>query len=110
MIRSAFWNGIDFSGNFNRENSLFNFEAQRVKNVIPHGEFGKLCFFTNDDEFARVEITDLTNGGVTSVGGTSIVYDFNFGNHSSFLIKNAFFTINKNKNNKITEIIEPSIP
>lgn len=34
MIQSAFWNGIDFSGNFNRENSLFNFEAQRVKNVL----------------------------------------------------------------------------
>ena len=44
MIQSAFWNGIDFSGNFNRENSLFNFEAQRVKNIIPRGDFGKLCF------------------------------------------------------------------
>lgn len=78
MIRSAFWNGIDFSGNFNRENALFNFEAQRVKNIIPRGDFGKLCFFTNDDEFARLEITDLTNGGINTVGGTSILYGLNY--------------------------------
>lgn len=78
MLKTALHNGIDFSGKFNRENSLFNFEAQRVKNIIPRGEFGKLCFFTDDDEFARVEITDLTNGGITTVVGTSILYDLNY--------------------------------
>ena len=67
MIQSAFWNGIDFSGNFNRENALFNFEAQRVKNIIPRGEFGKLCFLMNDDELSRIEIYDLTNGAITVV-------------------------------------------
>ena len=60
MIQSAFWNGIDFSGNFNRENSLFNFEAQRVKNILPASDFGTLCFETTSDEFNVLEIIDFT--------------------------------------------------
>ena len=99
MIQSAFWNGIDFSGNFNRENSLFNFETQRVKNIIPRGEFGKLCFLTDDDEFARVEITDLTNGGVNTVLGTYIitynlryVFFFDFVPTNFIIDTDVFFT------------------
>lgn len=62
MIQSAFWNGIDFSGNFNRENSLFNFEAQRVKNVLPVATLGTLCFEVDADEYNRIFLVNLLNG------------------------------------------------
>ena len=59
MIQSAFWNGIDFSGNFNRENALFNFEAQRVKNVLPVATLGTLCFETDSNTSNFLEIYDF---------------------------------------------------
>ncbi len=62
MIQSAFWNGIDFSGNFNRENALFNFEAQRVKNILPVATLGTLCFEVDNDEYNSVFLINLSNG------------------------------------------------
>lgn len=73
MIQSAFWNGIDFSGNFNREKSLFNFEAQRVKNIIPASDFGSLCFETTSDEFNVLEIIDLTLNAKYTVNYKSVL-------------------------------------
>ena len=60
MLKTALHNGIDFSGNFNRENALFNFEAQRVKNVLPASDFGTLCIETTSEKFNVLEIIDLT--------------------------------------------------
>ena len=73
MIQSAFWNGIDFSGNFNRENALFNFEAQRVKNVLPVATLGTLCFETSSDEYNYIFIRNLTNGTAYGTNRASIL-------------------------------------
>jgi hypothetical protein len=73
MIRSAFWNGIDFSGNFNRENALFNFEAQRVKNILPVATLGTLCFETSSDEYNYIFIHNLTNGTIYGTNKASIL-------------------------------------
>ena len=82
MIRPAFWNGIDFSGNFNRENSLFNFEAQRVKNILPVATLGTLCFEVYSSTSNFLEIYDFNFNTaysslpkeIISIGSTYLVF------------------------------------
>ena len=105
MIQSAFWNGIDFSGNFNRENSLFNFEAQRVKNILPVATLWTLCFETDSNNSNFLEIYDF-NFNVTynelpkeiiPIGSTYLVFyeiyeenqQLNNGSNVYFIVKSG---------------------
>lgn len=48
MIHSAFYNGINFSGDFARTSDLINFDLQRIKYILPQDQEIKwLSFFTD---------------------------------------------------------------
>ena len=87
MIYPAKYNGINFSYDFTRESNKYNFDNQRIKQIIPSDSFGALSFFVNDE--VEPEVKKLTiYGGDTE---TEIIPHSTTALNSGYII---FFNIN----------------
>lgn len=53
MIQPSKYNGINFSGDFNRTSEKYNFAAQRVKNILPLDVEIKFISFFSDNPLAE---------------------------------------------------------
>ena len=64
MIYPAKHNGIDFSGNFARENQLYNFDSQRKKCVLPSQTIQYLSFrVTEPIDITTAKLVVISNSG-----------------------------------------------
>ena len=62
MIQPSKYNGINFSGDFNRSSEKYNFGAQRVKNLIPFDVEIKYISFEVPVEYTSIAFSEHSNG------------------------------------------------
>jgi hypothetical protein len=75
MIQSAKHNGVNFSENINRNSSLYNFEAQRLKGYINRDKAMSLCFFSDTAETVAPSLKCVGDTTVTITTHTKIHYN-----------------------------------
>ncbi len=92
MIQPAKYNGINFSYDINRESEMFDFDRQRLKNILPAGvEIKYLSFFasgylTEPSPILSVDGTALDFHSVEAIGDNFIFY---FVIPSTLLVENS---------------------
>jgi hypothetical protein len=78
MIQSAKHNGVNFSENINRNSSLYNFEAQRLKGYINRDKAMSLCFFSDTAETVAPSLKCVGDTTVTITTHTKIALGSGF--------------------------------
>jgi hypothetical protein len=69
MIYPAKYNGVDFSGNFARESNRYDFDSQRIRNVLPSKSIYYLSFRVADP---IIDIASATLKVISSVGSHTV--------------------------------------